>query len=118
MNIRKPIATLATLTLVTLVASAALADPLPKAASVQAERCVGVIRAKLRDGETTLIRHTVTAIGTPGSRREFLIESIVYGAAGSDAQAYVSRCLAERWGDGAKLEWLRPVGSGVVLARR
>ncbi|MDH5254983.1 MAG: hypothetical protein OEW72_03620 [Gammaproteobacteria bacterium] len=118
MNIRKPVATLATLTLATLVASAAFADPLPRAASAQAERCVGVIRAKVRDGETTLIRHTVTAIGTRGARREFLIESTVYGAAGSDAQGYISRCLAQRWGDGAELQWLRPVASVVVMARR
>jgi hypothetical protein len=95
-----------------------VADPLPKAAGAQAGRCVAVIRAAVRGEGTTLIRHTITAIRTRGVHREFIIESAVYGSAGSDAQAFVSRCLAERWGDGADLKWVRPVPSGVVLAGR
>jgi hypothetical protein len=118
MNIRNTIASLITLTLATLAASAAAADPLPRAASAQAARCAGVVRAQVLNEDTTLIRHDVTVIGTRGARREFIIESTVYGAAGSDARAYISRCLAERWGDGAELQWLRPAAFGVVLARR
>ena len=115
MNIRKPFATL---TLATFAVSAAAADPLPKAAGAQAGRCVAVIRELVRDEGTPRIHHTITDVKTRGGRRDFIIESAVYGSAGSDAQAYVSRCLAERWGDGTELKWVRPVRSGIVLARR
>ncbi len=118
MNIRKPISALAALTLATLAASSATADPLPKAAGVQAGRCVAVIRELVREEGTTRIRHTITGVRTRGGSREFIIESAVYGPGGSDPREYVSRCLAERWGDGTDLKWVRPVRSGVVLARR
>ena len=108
MKIRKPITALVAVT-AALLGAAAAAEPLPKAATAQAARCTAVIRPLVRDAGTTLIRHTITAVRTVGARREFTIESAVYGAASPEGRSFVSRCLAERWGDGAELKSVQPV---------
>jgi hypothetical protein len=113
MNIRKPATATAVIGLsAALFAAAATADPLPRAATVQAGRCTAVIRATVRDERTTLIRHTITGVRTVGARREFTIESAVYGPARPEGRSFVSLCRAERWGEGAELSWVRPVLAG------
>jgi len=91
-----------------LVAPGAGAEPLPRAAHEQAARCVATVRAAVLATGTYRIRHTVTDIRTTGMRRAFVIESVVYGADSPDGRAFVSRCLAQRWGQGAELAWVRP----------
>lgn len=108
MSTRKPLARLAALGITALGAGVAAGDPLPVAAAAQADRCVAVVRAAVGDAQTTLIRHTITDIRTAGARREFTIQSAVYESGAGEARSFTSRCLAERWGDGAELEWVRP----------
>ena len=111
MKIRKPAAHLFALSAAMFAATAA-SDPLPSAATAPAGRCTAVIREMVRDEGTTLIRHTITDVRTVGARREFTIESAVYGAGSPLGRSFVSRCLAERWGDGAELKSVRPVPVG------
>lgn len=93
-----------------LFAAGASADPLPRAAKEQAARCVATVRAAVVATGTVRIRHTITGIRTVGARRAFDIESVVYGADEPAGRAFVSRCLAERWGEGAELAFVRPAG--------
>jgi len=106
------LSTFVALCLVALAPGAGHAEPLPSAAAKQADRCIAVIRARVQVPGTTRIRHTITDIRTVGARREFMVASAVYGSSGQDGQSFVSRCLAERWGDGAELKWVRPVPEG------
>lgn len=93
--------------LAALAATAAVADPLPHAAAEQAGRCVAAVRTAVLEGDTTRIRHTITGTRTVGVRREFIIESAVFGRHAPAARAFTSRCLAERWGAGAELVSVR-----------
>jgi len=106
MNIRTAVALLATLP-ASLLAGPAAAEPLPKAANTQAGRCVAVVRAAVSEEGTIRILHTITDIRTVGARREFIIESAVYGPTSPEGRPFRSRCLAERWGEGVELKWVR-----------
>ena len=118
MNIRTSIVLLVA-AMAALAAGNAAAEPLPNAAHAQASRCVAVVREAVRDSGTTRILHTITDIRTVGARREFIIESAVYGSASPDGRSFKSRCLADRWGEGAELKWVRQgANSRQLLARR
>jgi len=90
-----------------LFATAATAEPLPRVANEQAARCVTAVRAAVLSTGTFRIQHTITDIRTIGAQRAFVIESVVYAADEPAGRSFVSRCLAQRWGDGAELAWVR-----------
>jgi hypothetical protein len=97
--------------LATLAATTAVAEPLPGAARDQAGRCTAAVRdAVVADG-TVRIHHTITDIRTVGARRAFVIETAVFERGEAAARPFVARCLADRWGDGVELRWLRPAGA-------
>jgi hypothetical protein len=98
---------LAAALLLAALAGPAPAEPLPPAARDQAARCVAAVRAVIRDDMTVRLRHVITSVRTIGARRAFDIESSAWASAGAP-RPFVSRCFAERWGDGVELAWVRP----------
>lgn len=99
---------LAAAVLLATLAGTAVAEPLPAAAHDQAARCVAAVRAVVRDDLTVRLRHVITSVRTIGARRAFEIESSAWAANAREPRPFVSRCFAERWGDGVELAWVRP----------
>ncbi len=95
------------LAILTLSATAGPVEPVPRLIGDEVARCVNVVRDTLVTSRTTNLHHTITRIEVKGNRRAFTISSAVYEDSDLPSRQVTSRCLAERWGDGAELEWQR-----------
>jgi len=102
---------LAVATLMTALPAAAARQnfgPVPDIYRAQAQRCAAAIRDALPAVAGGEWRHAITVMEKRGSRRAFTFESIVTRSSDGSTQGFQARCLAERWGDGTELRWVRP----------
>lgn len=89
-------------------ANATSLEAVPQAYREQAQRCISLVRAAVADSQTTALHHTIADVRKIGARREFTIETTVRRSTGEEPREFSSRCLAERWGSEAELQWVRP----------
>lgn len=93
------------------VAADAKTGPVPGMYQAQAQRCANLIREAVPRAEPGTLRHTITSYKDLGNRRQFTIQSELDHGSNAAAEEYTARCMADRWGTGAELVWLRPATS-------